>query len=546
MRRARVAAMSMTFCASLRVRAVLLAAFAFATTAAVAHAASEAAGTAAASFLSVGSGASVLSMGGATLASGNDLAAGAWNPASLARMDALQFALTHAPLPGGATQDWVAAGGRMRGEWRWSAQALFHREAGIEGRDASNNPTGDVSASDVGVGAHLARRFGGRVDVGLGAEWVHEALDGASGSGVAFSGGVRTEAGPLGFALAARHIGGSMNYGSARYDLPGVIAAGVSYEDPTRGLRVAADLESPTHYYRSLRLGGEWLWRGQFALRAGYRSELGNTDAARLSGPTFGMGTGAGSVWMDYAFMPGGEVGAGEHRLGITFRPGGMSRGPSDGGMRMTGTASPPPQPRPTTPPRASAPASSENRAKPAPAAVPTASSSAKSETESTPVPPIVKSPAAEAAASATVPVPAKPKPVADPNSPETLGTKPVPVASAPAPAVPVPAASKPVPATQVPAASTAPAVAPVKTGPVVEAPGKPAPVAAPAAPPARPSSVVVAEGETLASIARRWGTTVPALMMANNLVNEKVTPGKKLKLPLPVKQGAQKIRVTM
>jgi LysM repeat protein len=72
----------------------------------------------------------------------------------------------------------------------------------------------------------------------------------------------------------------------------------------------------------------------------------------------------------------------------------------------------------------------------------------------------------------------------------------------------------------------------------VTEPAGKPAPAAAPAAPPARPSTVVVAEGETLASIARRWGTTVPAIMMANNLVNEKVTPGKKLKLPPATKPG--------
>jgi LysM repeat protein len=49
---------------------------------------------------------------------------------------------------------------------------------------------------------------------------------------------------------------------------------------------------------------------------------------------------------------------------------------------------------------------------------------------------------------------------------------------------------------------------------------------------------VVVAEGETLASIARRWGTSVASIMMANNLVNEKVAPGKKLKLPPAIKSG--------
>ena len=524
-RRARREGRSTSGFAAIPLRELALATFACLACAHVAHAASDAAGTAAASFLSVGSGASVLSMGGATLASGRDLASAAWNPASLARVDATQFSLTHAPMPGGATQEWLAAGGRVQGAWRWSAQTLFHREAGIEGRDASNNPTGDLSASDVGVGATLARRIGGVLDVGLGAEWVHESLADASGSGVAFSGGVRSEAGPFGFAVAARHLGGGMNYGATRYDLPGVIAAGMSYEDTDRGLRVAADLESPTHYYRSLRVGGEWLWRGQFALRAGYRSEIGNTDAARLSGPTFGMGTGAGSVWMDYAFMPGGGEGAGEHRLGITFCPGGLAHGKSDGGMRMTGTAPAAPRPRSTTsataPPRTAAPAAREPRA-PVAAAVPSAASSAKPDSETTPVPQVVKSPSAEFLAGATVPVTTKPAPV--------------PKASAPAAEAAAPVVTKAGSAAS--GASPGAAAATPAPKPVAEPAGKPAPAAAPAARPARPSTVVVAEGETLASIARRWGTSVAAIMMANNLVNEKVAPGKKLKLPPAIKPG--------
>jgi LysM repeat protein len=47
-----------------------------------------------------------------------------------------------------------------------------------------------------------------------------------------------------------------------------------------------------------------------------------------------------------------------------------------------------------------------------------------------------------------------------------------------------------------------------------------------------RPATVVVAEGQTLADLARRWGTTVHALMMTNDLVSERVRPGQVLKLP--------------
>ena len=572
-------------------------------------AASDGSGTAAASFLSVGSGASVLSMGGATLATGTDLAAAAWNPASLARVDALQFSLTHAPLPGGATQDWLAAGGRMSGDWRWGTQLLFHREGGIEGRDASNNPTGEVSASDIGAGAHLARRFGRAVDVGVGAEWIHEALAGTSGSGLAFSGGVRASSGPFGFAIAARHIGGGMSYAGTRYDLPAVVALGTSYEDASRGLRVAADLESPTHYYRSLRLGGEWTWRGQLALRAGYRSELGNTDAARLSGPTFGMGTGAGSMWMDYAFTPGGGEGAGEHRLGLTFRPATLNRN------RAIGSSEPAPaKPRPAkaAPATKSAPAHSKAGSaanadsRPAPASAPTvapplaavpapAPETKKPATENKPEPnaeipvpvptPVMGQGAGAASAPATKIAPpsnsgssatAPPTPVKDAPAPTKTTTTPAsasaPAATvaAPAPSASGPAKTAPVPASapakassekSTPSAAASPAPAkdvPVPTAPRADANAQTQPVPsakgatlASSKPPVetvvreRPKSVIVGQGETLAMIAKRWDTSVAAIMMANDKVNEKVTPGTRLKLPPPAKKGPR-IHVTL
>ncbi len=433
-----------------------------------AFAAGEAAGTAAGSFLSVGSGASVLSMGGATLAGGRDLASASWNPASLARLDALQFSITHAPLPGGATQDWFAAGGRIAGgDTRWALQTLFQREGGIDGRDASNNPTGTLSATDLALGARVARRLGSRVDVGVGAEWVHESLASASGSGFAFDAGLRSDAGPFGFALAARHLGGGMSYGGVTYDLPAVVAAGVSWADAGRGLRLNADLESPTHYYNAVRIGGEWMWKEQVALRAGYRSELGGTASERLSGASFGLGTGVGGMWLDYAFAPEGADGTGQHRMGLTFRPGSADR---DRAVPQTTTVTP----RAPKAPRASTSA---------PVPAPRATVSAPKPAATTPAPPAPK----------PTPVPAVAAPV------------PAPVPTAPVPTPPTPQVSTPAPSVSAPT---------------------------PTAPHARPTSVVLADGETLAQLARRWKTSVPAIMMLNNLVSERVQPGTRLKLP--------------
>jgi LysM repeat protein len=47
----------------------------------------------------------------------------------------------------------------------------------------------------------------------------------------------------------------------------------------------------------------------------------------------------------------------------------------------------------------------------------------------------------------------------------------------------------------------------------------------------------VVADGETLATIAARWSTTVSTLMMLNNLVRAEVAVGTRLQLP-PASSG--------
>ena len=421
-----------------------------------ARAAGDAAGTAAGSFLAIGTGTSVLSMAGATLASGNDLASASWNVASLARVDALQFSLAHSPLPGGATQDWLAGGGRFgHTGTRWGMQALFHREGDIEGRDAANNPTGSLSASDLALGASLAQPLGQYVTAGLGLTWVHESLDGTNGSGMGVDAGLRADAGPVGVALAARGLGGVMRYPDARYDLPQVIAGGVSWTDPEHGLRVNADFESPRAWYSSVRVGGEWLWHDRLAVRAGYRLALAAPSDATTSGPAFGMGAGVGSMWLDYAFVLDGGTTAGEHRVGLTFRPGlaGLGRG-MGGSVRGERSA-----------------VETSVQAKPAAAVAPT-----------------------QAAPRAAVTPPPAPKATATAPAARGATTAPAPRETTATTAVPRPASSPP--------------------------------------PSARPTWIVVAPGETLASIAQRWGTTVAAIMMTNNLVSDHVAPGKQLRLP--------------
>jgi LysM repeat protein len=205
------------------------------------------------------------------------------------------------------------------------------------------------------------------------------------------------------------------------------------------------------------------MWRGQVALRAGYRGELGATSSERLSGPTFGFGTGVGTMWMDYGFAVNGADGTGQPRLGLTFRPGAIFAGPV--------AAQPIAAPREREPARV-------HVARQAPP-------------EKAPAPMKQAAPAKQAA-------PVAPAPEASPAV--TPGPMPV--------MPPAPTHTEPAP----PAAATP----------------------APASVQERPTTVVLGAGETLADLARRWDTSVPAIMMLNNLVSERARPGTKLKLPPP------------
>jgi len=269
-----------------------------------AHADVDQTGTSAASFLTLGSGARILSMGGATLGLGDDLAASAWNPAALGWMERGEIVLSHSGLGNGTSQEWAGFGGGWNG-MRWALSGLYQGEGSFDGRDASNLSTGSFNVSSFAFGAHLARRFGDRVTLGAGAKAVNENLGTVSGFGATFDFGASVKAGDFGLGLAAQNLGGQMKYDGAIYSFPGSFGAGLSYTMPNTGLKFAFDANFPKSYYNDVRFGAEWTWNEMLALRAGYRKELVNGNIAddQLSGPTFGMGAGRNGLWIDYGYL---------------------------------------------------------------------------------------------------------------------------------------------------------------------------------------------------------------------------------------------------
>jgi LysM repeat protein len=512
---------------------------ALALAAGLSHAGVDNAGTTAGNFLSTGTGPGILSMGGAVLGSGGDLNAAAWNPAALAHLRSTEFAIAHGGLGEQQSQEWAAAGGRLGHlRTRWGVAGLHQGESGFEGTDAFGASTGTFSVSNLALGVMVAQPVGERFTVGLGAKYVSENLGAATGSAIAFDAGVQATAGAFGFGLAARNVGGSMRYDAGSYDLPSNVGVGVAWRHPENGLRLAADANFPSSYYNDVRLGAEWLWQDRVALRGGYRMELGAGAEDDLGGPAFGLGTGANGLWLDYGYLSGSGGAAAQHRLGLSFRPRTSAAAADDLAARSA---------TPAREPDAAVPAPRGPRETPAaaPVTVPTRKDAARAPEPA----PAAKPAARESAPAASAPpkrderagAPAVAEPAAAPVAivlpdgiAEAPAVAPAPRSRAPktaalAPSAKVRATPRAVPAEPVAEAPVAAIVAPPAT--VAPAPAKPA-VVAPVAPAPRPATIVVKAGETLAEIAKRWDVSVPALMMENDLVSEKLKPGRTLKLP--------------
>ena len=527
-----------------------LTALALVLAAGLAHAGIENAGTTSGNFLSVGTGAAILSMGGATLGNGRDVNASAWNPAALGFQSSSQYALSHAALALDVSQDWFAGSGRVgRSQTRWSASALYQNDGSFEGRDAFGAPTGSFSVSNLALGLAVARPIMPDVTAGGRLFMVNENLGSESGSGFGFDLGVQAQRGPFGFGAAARNLGGQMKYDAASYDLPGVFGLGGSWHDERTGLRLAVDANFPKAYYNDVRLGGEWMWQQRVALRAGYRLELGAPSGEPLGGPSFGFGTGVNGFWFDYAFLGAESQAQGAHRFGVTFSPSFFKRGDEQQADGATADGS-----------SAASPVATSN-AEPKPAETKAAESRSAAVAAPAASAPVTASATAGASTAASAPAASKPSvAVPDNASSSSVAARPVqPASQGLAPSKPVavtklstpnpqaalaPTASATPPAT---AATSAPAPVAVNSTPVIAKVASMSPavtvvrhtspaVAQPAASSgekqARPEKVEVKKGESLSDIAKRWGTSVPAIMMENNLVSPNVKPGQKLRLP--------------
>ncbi len=272
-------------------------------------------------FLLVPVGARAVGMGQAVVASQPGSEGLWWNPASMARIDKTEFSLDH-------SQTVVATGDALSivkpaGRAGVISGAAYLVDYGQQDATDQGGAIGTLLPRSVVLAASYAAPFGARVNAGLTYKFVQSRLDctGSCGnvatfnvSTSAFDAGMQVvvdSAGRLVLGIAVRNLGLrlQMNDNAQADPLPTRIHAGAQYlvpgvehSVPGGELRVTAEIVgNSTFASPSLRAGGEFVYKQQYSLRAGFVS--GSGDAA---GAAIGLGFQRRGIGMDFARAFGG------------------------------------------------------------------------------------------------------------------------------------------------------------------------------------------------------------------------------------------------
>lgn len=272
------------------------------------------AGTSAAQFLKLGSGARNSAMGDTGAAITEGPGGIYWNPAGLAYSEKRSLSVMHAVWFGGIGYSWLGYAQPLKkggGVLGFGLQYLNY--GSIQGtEDITGAPTADFNPNDLAASVVYSVKTGKDLSLGIGAKYIRSRIE-AAGQTFAGDAGLlyRPSRSPLSFGLTVQNVGGRIKYDDRQEKLPLGIRAGVGYA-AAKGLLLAADAASYNDTGILLGAGGEYKFAmtDNIALtgRAGYHT--GNKDTGGgLTGLTMGAGISYKAYALDYAFVPFGALG---------------------------------------------------------------------------------------------------------------------------------------------------------------------------------------------------------------------------------------------
>lgn len=312
-------------------------------------------GSTAAPFLNIGIGPRAIAMGGAFVATANDVTAIYWNPAGIAKMKTGSALFDHSK--------WIADI-----NYNWAGASVQLGEAGVLGISVTNLDYGDMelttlrepdgtggsfSATDMSLGLTYAKSLTDRFAIGGTVKYIRQSIWNSSASTIALDLGVLFQSDIYGLKIGATitNFGSDMqiegkdlfvqhdidptihgnndqilaSLNTDEWPLPLTFKLGVAMdvlEIENHIITIGIDAVHPSDNNESVNVGFEYQLYNILALRAGYKSLfLDNTE----EGLTLGFGlnynfTPTLALFIDYGYQAFGILNDAQHfSIGVNF-----------------------------------------------------------------------------------------------------------------------------------------------------------------------------------------------------------------------------------
>jgi len=277
-----------------------------------------------ASFLSIGTSARAISMGGAYVGVANDISAINYNPAGLAQLKESQIMGQHTEWISDIKHDFLAFT-RPTLNGTMGLSVVYLSQGSIEGRDENRQRTGSFNAYDVATTLSYSRSISNGISLGTNLKIIQQNIEKESATGVAVDIGTQydTQIKNLKLGLSFQNIGPKMTFISESYNLPLTATIGLGYT-LKRAITLALDIKRNIYDNKTeVSMGTEVTPISLLALRVGYLKSVNPetiTSISSFKGIGGGLGLKISKFSTDYAFVPYGDLGN-THRLsfGIKF-----------------------------------------------------------------------------------------------------------------------------------------------------------------------------------------------------------------------------------
>jgi hypothetical protein len=267
----------------------------------------------------MGAGARTLAMGNAYNAIEGDIYSSYYNPAGIASLENMQFAVSHRYMTMARPFTHLGIGGPIGPDAGFALSWIGAGTDNIQGRDLNGNRTGNLEDSRNSFGITFSKYFGPKISAGINAKLSLWKLAGEDAKAVGFDGGVVVKpVRNLSLAFVLRDVNSRFTWNSDRWadliigadgqtmekedKLPVYWTTGLAYRPLGDNLLLSLAAESVEDNPVGYDFGAAWRYNWMFTLRAGiYNYSPG--DRLDYGSLTAGFGLQVTkAIGFDYAF----------------------------------------------------------------------------------------------------------------------------------------------------------------------------------------------------------------------------------------------------